>query len=49
MCSHMEREFSITNIFTIYYFNKYLFIRYLLSTYDVPGHELDAVGAIKKN
>lgn len=37
------------NIFIIYYFNTYLVIKYLLSIYEVPGHELDTVGALKKD
>ena len=37
------------NIFIIYYFNKHLMTKYLWSTYDVPGHELDTVGALKKD
>ena len=49
MCSHVEKEFSNTNIFIIHHFSRYLFIKYLLSTYDAPGHKLDVVGAIKKN
>lgn len=43
-CSHTEREFSNTNIFTIHYINNHLLIKYFLSIYGVPGHEVDAGG-----